>query len=206
MDRHYMKIELIRSDCIESSSDTFKCICLKEHYWFFCPNITELCSIGTISQLWFRQWLGIHYLNHPQSSLSRFYKYVTVYEVVSIWRCRLTRVKYYSDVIMSSMASQITSLTTVYSTVYSGADQRKLQSSASLAFVRGIHRWLVNSPHKWPVTRKMSPFDDVIMKYHNGGEKWYCGLHNGISYTGNTGLNPVPHWDVFLKIPPPRAG
>ena len=60
------------------------------------------------------------------------------------------------------MASQITSLTTVYSTVYSGADQRKRQSSASLAFVRGIHRWPVNSPHKGPVTRNMFPFDDVI--------------------------------------------
>ena len=69
----------------------------------------------------------------------------------------------YIDVIMSPMASQITSLTIVYSTVYSGADQRKHQSSASLAFVRGIHRWPVNSPHKGPVTRKMFPFDDVIM-------------------------------------------
>ena len=56
---------------------------------------------------------------------------------------------------MCAMASQITSLTIVYSTVYSGVDQRKNQSSASLAFVRGIHRWPVNSPHKWPVTRKM---------------------------------------------------
>ena len=51
----------------------------------------------------------------------------------------------------------------VYSTVYSGADQSKHQSSASLAFVWGIHRGPVNSPHKWPVTRKMFPFDDVIM-------------------------------------------
>ena len=64
---------------------------------------------------------------------------------------------------MDAMASQITSLTIVYSTVYSGADQRKHQSSASLAFVWGIHRRPVNSPHKWPVTRKMFPFDDVIM-------------------------------------------
>ena len=71
----------------------------------------------------------------------------------------------YNDVIMGGMASQITSLTIVYSTVYSGADQRKHQSSASLAFVRGIHRWSVNSPHEWPVTRKMFPFDDVIMSY-----------------------------------------
>ena len=53
---------------------------------------------------------------------------------------------------MSSMASQITSLTVVYSTVYSGADQRKHQSSASLAIVRGVHRGPVNSPHKGPVS------------------------------------------------------
>ena len=70
---------------------------------------------------------------------------------------------HYSDVIMGAIASQITSLTIVYSTVYSTADQRKHQSAASLAFVRGIHRAPGNSPHKWPVTRKMFPFDDVIM-------------------------------------------
>ena len=66
---------------------------------------------------------------------------------------------------MSLMASQITSLTIIYLTAYWGADQRKHQSSASLAFVRGIHRRPVNSPHKWPVTRKMFPFDDVIMYF-----------------------------------------
>ena len=59
---------------------------------------------------------------------------------------------HYTDVIMGAIASQITSLTIVYSIVYSGADQRKHQSSASLAFVRGIHRGPVNSPHKCPVT------------------------------------------------------
>ena len=64
---------------------------------------------------------------------------------------------------MGAMASQITSLTSVYATVYTGADQRKHQSSASLAFVRGIHRGPMNSPQKWSVTRKMFPFDDVIM-------------------------------------------
>ena len=69
------------------------------------------------------------------------------------------------DVIMGTVTSQINSLTIVYSTVYSGADQRKHQSCASLAFVRGIHRGPVNSPHKWPVTRKTFPFDDVIMIY-----------------------------------------
>ena len=70
---------------------------------------------------------------------------------------------HYSDIITGAMASQITRLTIVFSIIYSGADQRKQQSSASLAFLRGIHRWPVNSPHKGPVTRKMFPFDDVIM-------------------------------------------
>ena len=76
-----------------------------------------------------------------------------------------TVVLHYNDVIMSAMASQISSLTTVYATVYSGADQRKHQSSASLAFVRRINRSPVNSPHKGPVTRKMFSFDDVIMDH-----------------------------------------
>ena len=70
---------------------------------------------------------------------------------------------HYSEVITSPMASWITSLVIVYSTVYSGADQWKHQRSASLIFVQGIHRWPVNSPHKRPVTWKMFPFDDVIM-------------------------------------------
>ena len=64
---------------------------------------------------------------------------------------------------MGKIVSQITSLTIVYSTFYTGADQRKHQSSASLAFVWGIPRRPVNSPHKWPVTQKMFPFNDVIM-------------------------------------------
>ena len=71
--------------------------------------------------------------------------------------------KHYSDVIMGAMASQIISLTIVYSTVYSGTDQWKYQSSASLAFVRRIHRWPGNSPQKWRVTLKMFSFDDVIV-------------------------------------------
>ena len=71
---------------------------------------------------------------------------------------------------MSAMVFQITGVSIVYSTVYSGAD-KKNQSSASLAFVMGIHRWPVDSPHKGPVTRKMFPFDDVIMKYETHLDK-----------------------------------
>ena len=70
---------------------------------------------------------------------------------------------YYGDVLMSAMVSQITNLTIVCATIYSGVDQRKHQSSVSLAFVWGIHRRPVNSPHKGPVARKMFPFDDLIM-------------------------------------------
>ena len=64
---------------------------------------------------------------------------------------------HYNNVIMSVMVSQITSLTIVYSSVYLGPDERKHQSSAPLAFVRGIHRSPVNSPHKGPVT--LAPAD-----------------------------------------------
>ena len=72
--------------------------------------------------------------------------------------------KRYSDVIMSAMASQIIGVSIAYSTVCSGTDQRKHQSSVSLAFVRGISHWPVNSLHKEPVTRKIFPFDDVIIR------------------------------------------
>ena len=75
---------------------------------------------------------------------------------------------------MTTMTSQITSLTVVYSIVYSDADQRKHQSSASLAFVRGIHQSPVNSPHKGLVSRKMFPFHDVIMRKVT--ELWYARI------------------------------
>ena len=74
---------------------------------------------------------------------------------------------HYNDVIMGTMASQINSLTIVYSNVYSGADQRKHQSSASLAFITGFYvgnsRVANEFPAQRAVTRKMFPFDDVIM-------------------------------------------
>ena len=106
---------------------------------------------------------------------------------------------HYNDVVMSTMASQITSLTIGYSTVYSDVDQRKHQSSVSLAFVRGIHRGPVNSPHKWPVTRKMFPFDDVIML-------WHCGqlieteLGNRYGSWPQTGCVTVPGCEAAFLV------
>ena len=110
---------------------------------------------------------------------------------------------HYDDVIKGAMASQITSLTIVYSTVYSGADQSKHQSSASLAFVWGIHRGPVNSPHKWPVTRKMFPFDDVIMRWHLfiRAQSWCKNLFSEpFSSLYDTTLHFVNMWKPFPLI------
>ena len=99
-----------------------------------------------------------------------------------------------SDVIMRAIASEITSLTIVYSIVYSGADQTKHQSSASLAFVRGIHRSPVNSPHIGPVTRKMFPFDDVIRccEHHGRWQCWNTGQIFGFMYSLTSKLLTLP--------------
>ena len=75
----------------------------------------------------------------------------------------------YSNVIMSAMASEITGISIAYTTVCSGTDEKEYQSFTSLDFVRGIHWWHVNSLHKEPVTRKIFPFDDVIMQ----SPKWH---------------------------------
>ena len=94
-----------------------------------------------------------------------------------------SNVCHHGDIRMGAIASQITSLMIVYSTVYSAAHQRKHQSSTSLAFVRGIHRGPMNSPHKWPVTRKMFPFDDVIMCVIQGTQYPYYDMKCILSHT-----------------------
>ena len=110
---------------------------------------------------------------------------------------------------MGTEAFQITSLTIVYSTVWSDADQRKHQSSVLLAFVRGIHRWPVNSPHIWPVTRKMLPFDDVIMTLitaiyfvtvcHHERAIAIPEIHPNIQYS-SCSINPFLHmyFEIFI--------
>ena len=93
---------------------------------------------------------------------------------------------HYNDVIMTAIASQITSLTIVYSIVYSDANQRKHQSSASLAFVRGIHQGPVNSPHKWPAMRKM-----IWLRHH---EEWHLVIYQMTTKT--------THHHRSMKSPP----
>ena len=113
----------------------------------------------TISKRWVRWWLGAreassHYLNKWCPRLLTH-----VWVTRPWWLRNLTlRWRHNERDGVSNHQPHV-----CCSTVYTGADQRKHQSPASLAFVRGIHRSPVNSPHKRPVTRKMSPFDDVIM-------------------------------------------
>ena len=127
-------------------------------YWVWEANVTgKLCTLG--------RWMWMNLSRVTQATFTTD-----------------LRKNHYSDVIIGTMASQITSLTIVYWTVYLCADQRKHQSFASLAFVQGIHWWPVNSPHKWPVTRKMFPFDDVIM-IHSWGKKCFALINSQVDLT-----------------------
>ena len=132
-------------------------------------------------------WKSSHFMQNPKIRMQLLYlqqllcsQRLSRLSMQSYWnfthRMTVLISIHYSDVIMIAMASQIISVTFVYSTVYLGADQRKHQSPASLAFVRAIHRWPVNSPHKRPVTWQMLPFDDVIMLYGAFHNDW-TALH-----------------------------
>ena len=92
-----------------------------------------------------------------------------------------SRCLHYSDVIMSAMRLKSPASRLFVQPFFSGADQRKHQSSTPLAFVWGIHRWLLDSPHKGPVTRKMFPFDDVIMLHSQYHSCWW--LNDTMSYS-----------------------
>ena len=121
---------------------------------------------------WFERRFGLLWRRRNATNCGHHYRRIYVFNQWIVWDESSARIHmricstilHYGDVIMGEIASKVTSLKIVYSAVYSEADHRKQQSSAPLAFVRGIHRGPVNSPHKWPVTRKMMPFDDVIME------------------------------------------
>ena len=122
---------------------------IEAHRWNKVQKRNE--SISTIHAIFVLMLIIIHQdknAKYDQSKLMAKCQY-------NVWGSEWIAEFYYNDVIMSSIASQTTSLTIVYSTVYSGADQIKYQSSAYLACVRVIHRWPVNS-RKMPVTRFLS--------------------------------------------------
>ena len=125
-------------------------------------------------------------LNHKKQTSVKFKsKHKNWHWIKLVWKCYLQSSSHfvfpghYSDVIINMVASQITGVSIVCSAVCSCADQRINQGSASLGFVREIHRWPVNSPHKWPASnaekyfhlvtsscdRKVSLWKDVIQWY-----------------------------------------
>ena len=133
---------------------------------------------GNFTEIWPKIILFICYESHKSNEAKWFGSWMQIKKKywqsikVIIWQLRFYKHEYvghtkskilymslchYSDVIMGVIASEIASLKIFCSTVYTGTDQRKHQSSASLAFVRGIHRWPVNSSHKWPVTQTIVP-------------------------------------------------
>ena len=148
------------------------CLCYTQY-----PHINGSLSVHCICTFYLLQY---------QISYTVNWVIVSLYNSLSLFRYQAIN---YCDVIMGAVASQITSLTIDYSILYSDADQRKHQSSASLAFVRGIHRGPVNSPHKWPVTRKMFPFDDVIMTWSKAVLVSTGQLHTRDTIQGKVNLN-----------------
>ena len=160
-----------------------------QYYWDLFKRYSSFLSIAYVNIRGFT--MGIHVVKYLNTSVPDTFfcftpnlkymdkiflhlvlKQISSWLVVVIFQCNIPNYFrfqqpvldwHYSDAILGEMVSQITSLTIVYPTIYSGADQRKHQCSASLAFLRGIHRGPVNYQHKRPITRKMFPFDDVIM-------------------------------------------
>ena len=128
--------------------------CLLWNFW------RKLPQVHCMPKAWCPQFMLYHALQRLGNHTHDLQGYFTGTGTI-IWMHQWS-ISHQSDVIMSTVASQIISISIVYSTVCSGANQRKHQSSVLLAFVRGIHQWPVNSPHKGPVTWKTFPFDEVM--------------------------------------------
>ena len=137
---HYMTCQKSSkaTNCISHNTYTMVCI-----FSFTVTGEILMCSTGTRTILMCPNSIGTFLLDRStiHQTTSKHNKTWPIY----VLYCVICY--HYDDVTMSAMASQITSLTIVNSTVYSGGDQIRHQSSASLAFVRGIHRGPVNSPH-----------------------------------------------------------
>ena len=99
---------------------------------------------------------------------------------------------HYNDVIMSTMAYQMTGVSSVYSTLYTGANHRKQQSSASLAFVRGIHRWPVNVSIWWRHHEQRKYQSSTINQYY---------LNQSLLWWESTGHSTVDRWIPITMFP-----
>ena len=169
--------------------------CRTFHPW--CPCIKTCCLLS----FWSREQILIKFeSNHKYFNWNvyAFLKSSTKFPPFVTFCKHFICYDHYVDVIMSAMASQTTGVSIVYSIVCSGVDRRKHQSSVLLAFVRGIQRWPVNSPQKWPVTRKMLPFDDVIM--HEC--VWFMNeaIENRVITAPDDGLACISYHDTLLLI------
>ena len=164
----YEKCHSATSSWQRCSEKNPKCCNLANHfnialsYPWLKHDSDKLCKSGSSVRtrnptVYWHMLIGQTTLARKGKSVQYTYMYLAArvtgcdqYHVRLNWMQHTTSVCHiYNDVIMSTTASQITSLTIFYLSLYSGADQRKHQSSVSLAFVRGIHRWPVNYPHKW---------------------------------------------------------
>ena len=92
---------------------------------------------------------------------------------------------------MGAIASQITSLTIVYSIIDSDAGKKKTSKLRVTGLCEGFHRGPMNSPHKWPVMREMFPFDDVIM--------WYCICLKDNEYEGLLYLCKTINFNTLIE-------
>ena len=115
---------------------------------------------------------------HQQSPCWFSFDSTALYKNTYIALQPLSKLYHYNDVIMGAIACQITSLTIVFSTVYLDIDQRKYQSSASLAFVRGIHRRPVNSPQMASNAENVS----IWWRHHDSGEVGRSETHWFLCY------------------------
>ena len=128
------------------------------------------------NQSWQPKWFS--YNANAKMSVSFWHGFLDVSTVVDLNNTHVAEqyANHYNDVIMTTMASQITSLTVVYLTVYSDTDQRKHQSSASLAFVWGIHRdrWIPRTKGQLRgkcfhlMTSSCMPYVQQLRSFHAG--------------------------------------
>ena len=124
-------------------------------------------------------------------------KHGTSVPLVVLYVLPMNPCNHFSDVVISATTSQITGVSVVYSAVCSGTDQRKHQSSASLAFGRGIRRWPVSSPHKGSRTRKMFPFDVIMTCSYR---LVVCNRFSFVSVTGTEYSKSIAQGNTVIRV------